>query len=261
MMRKALKKWLYGRCPGLAGAFPYFGVRVYFPPNSLSFYAACDQGIFERSNVITLQQLARPSTTVFDIGANIGLMAIPVLESCRTCRVVSVEPSPNVVSFLRRTIASSGFGSRWSLIEKAVGARIGRSDFAVSPRTESLFDGLRATRRASSSKTVEVEITTVDSIWNELGRPPVSIVKCDVEGGELDVFAGASECLETTKAAILTEWNGANLVAYERKQEELLEFAGRHGYRLFAVPGFAPITDELTLSLHMIETESFLLLK
>ncbi|HEV2804400.1 MAG TPA: FkbM family methyltransferase [Chthoniobacterales bacterium] len=260
-MRKALKKWVYGRCPGLAGAFPYFGVKVHFPPDSLSFHAACDQGIFERSNVVTLQRLARPDTTVFDIGANIGLMAIPVLQSCKTCRVVSVEPSPNAVSFLRRTIAGSGFGSRWLLIEKAVGARIGRSDFAVSPEKESLYDGLKATHRASSSQTVEVEITTVDSIWNELGRPAVSIVKCDVEGGELDVFAGASECLATTKAAILTEWNAANFVAYERKQEELLEFATRHGYRLFAVPGFAPITDEVALSLHMIETESFLLIK
>src|SRR5690242_4653731 len=67
-LRKSIKHWLYGSCPGMAGAFPYFGTRVYFPKKSLSFTAACAQGVFEYDNLRILQSLVRPDSTYFDIG-------------------------------------------------------------------------------------------------------------------------------------------------------------------------------------------------
>jgi len=258
-LRKKIKRLLYGRCPGFAGAFPYFGLKVYFPPRSLSFYAACEQGIFEHDNVRVLQSLIRPGTTMFDVGGNIGLMAIPVLKSCPDCRVVTFEPSANVLPSLRRTIAGCPFRSRWQLIEKAVASTEGAANFTLSSQAESLFDGFRDTHRASGSATVTVPVTTLDATWKALGQPHVSLIKCDVEGADLDVLTGAHECLAATGAAILTEWNATNLAAYERPPGSLLEFARRTGYRVFAVPSFAEISDPVALRLHMIETESFLL--
>jgi FkbM family methyltransferase len=259
MVRKNIKRFLYGRCPGFAGAFPYFGVKVHFPPRSWSFYAACEQGIFEHDNVSILQSLMQPDTMMFDVGANIGLMAIPVLKACCDCRVISFEPSANVLPSLRRTVAGSPFGSRWELIEKAVGSAEGIADFAISSQAESLFDGFRNTKRASTSSNVTVPVTTLDATWRMLGRPAVSVIKCDVEGADFDVLAGARECLAATGAAILTEWNATNLAIYERPPATLLEFARSTGYRLFSVPGFVEIGDPSALRLHMIKTESFLL--
>jgi FkbM family methyltransferase len=258
-LRQRVKRVLYGSCLGFAGAFPYFGVKVHFPPRSWSFYAACEQGIFEHDNVRVLQSLVRPGTTMFDVGANIGLMAIPVLKSCSDCRVVSFEPSVNVLPSLRRTIAGSPFGTRWQLIEKAVGTFEGTADFAMSSQAESLFDGFRNTQRASASSIITVPVTTLDAAWRSLGKPEVSIIKCDVEGADLDVLQGARECLAATDAAVLIEWNAINLAAYQRPFNALLEFARDVAYRVFAVPNFAEIADPTALRLHMIETESFLL--
>ena len=206
-----------------------------------------------------LQSLIRPGTTMFDVGANIGLMAVPVLRHCADCHVVSFEPSANVLPSLRRTIAGSPFGSRWQLVEKAVSATDGTSEFTISSQAESLFDGFRNTRRASASSTTTVDVTTLDTTWRALRQPAVSLIKCDVEGADLDVLEGARTCLSATNAAILTEWNATNLAAYERSPASLLEFARSAGYRVFAVPGFVEISDPTTLQLHMIETESFLL--
>jgi len=261
MIRKKIKRLLYGSCPGFAGAFPYFGVKVHFPPRSWSFYAACEQGIFEQDNVRVLQSLIQPGTTMFDVGANIGLMAVPILRHCSNCRVVSFEPSANVLPSLRKTIAGSPFGSRWQLVEKAVGIREGTSEFVISTQAESPFDGFRNTRRASASSTVTVQVTTLDTTWRALGQPAVSIIKCDVEGADLDVLEGARVCLAATNATILTEWNATNLAAYERSPVSVLEFARSTGYRLFGVPGFVEVSDPTELKLHMIETESFLLVR
>jgi len=259
MIRKTIKRLLYGSCPGFAGSFPYFGVEVHFPPRSWSFYAACEEGIFEHANVRVLQSLVRPGTTMFDVGANIGLMSVPVLRHSADCRVISFEASPNVLPSLRRTIAGSPFASRWQLIEKAVGNKEGASEFVISPKAESLFDGFRNTHRASATTTITVPVTTLDAKWQTLGQPAVSMIKCDVEGADLDVLESARTCIDATGAAILTEWNSTNLAAYDRSPTALLEFAHSMDYRVFAVPGFAKISDPTTLRLHMIETESFLL--
>ncbi len=78
-LTKRAKKLLYGKFPGFAGSFPYCGVKVYFPANSLIFQRACEEKIYERDLVRLLSALVRPETAYFDVGANIGLMSIPIL--------------------------------------------------------------------------------------------------------------------------------------------------------------------------------------
>ena len=185
MIRKRLKYWLYGNCPGFAGSFPYYGTKVHFPKNSISFRAACEQGIFEADNVRLLQSLVKPNTTYFDVGANIGLMSVPILQGCSNCMVVSFEPSPNTVAYLQRTASESSFKNRWVIIQRALSDTQGRAEFHLAAKELSMFDGLRDTRRVTVARTVTVEVSTLDKEWDTLGRPVVSVIKCDVEGNEL----------------------------------------------------------------------------
>jgi FkbM family methyltransferase len=247
---------IYGRL----GYFHYFRVKTYFPPKSWVFRAACEQGIYEPDVTRLLRGLVKPDSTMFDIGAHIGLSAIPVLDVSKTCRIVSVEVSPTVLRALRKTVGESRYGERWQLKECAVGEVTGETTFAVSRVGEHQFDGIRQTSRVSESSQVRVPVTTVDEIWNELGCPSVSVIKCDVEGGEYSVFAGISECLDSTRPAIVTEWNAENLAAYGTDREKLLSFASEHRYRIFSIPNFVEIMDQQSLQLHMLETENFVLL-
>ena len=258
--KRPMKRLLYGYCPGFAGAFPYFGSKVYFPKNSVSFRAACDQGVFEADNVRILEALVRPDAVMFDVGANIGLMAIPVLKNEPKCRIVSFEPSMNVLPYLERTIAESAFRDRWTLVKKAVGAQTGSVTFNLSDQANSLFDGIRPTQRVATVRQVEVDLTTVDQTWRELGLPRVSNLKIDVEGAEFGVLQGARDCLRAEQPAVLLEWNRVNLAAYDCSPDRLLDFANEMNFQLFAVPGLVEITSLLQLGLHMGFTENFLLL-
>ena len=257
--RSLAKRFIYGHLPGASGSFPYFGTRVYFPKGSSSFLAACEQGVFEADNVRILQALARPDAVLFDVGANIGLMAVPVLRHEPGCRVVSFEPSANVLPFLQRTIAESSHRDRWTLVTKAVGAHPGRVTFSLSDPSNSLFDGIRPTQRVTTVRQMEVELTSVDETWRGLGSPRVSHIKIDVEGAELDVLRGARECLRAEHPAVLLEWNAQNLAAYACPPESLLDFTREIDFQLLAVPSLVDVRTAQQLALHMAFTENFLL--
>jgi FkbM family methyltransferase len=259
-LRKQIKKWLYGKCPGFAGAFPYFGTKVYFPKNSLIFRLACDQGIYEQDNILILHSLVKPNSVYFDIGANIGLMSIPILHKCDSCTVVSFEPSPNALQFLTRTADNSQFSKRWKVIGKAAGSKNGTLDFFIASPDMGAYDGFQDTKRANTNNRIEVSVTTIDIVWKSLGEPAVSTIKIDVEGAELETLQGAINCITKEQPSILIEWNISNLDVYNCSQESLIVFARQHNYQVYSLPNFVPILNPELLKLHMIKTESFLLL-
>lgn len=259
LMRKKIKKWLYGSCPGFAGSFPYFGTRVYFPKDSIVFQVACDQGIYESDNTFLLCSLVEPESVYFDIGANIGLMAIPVLQKNNSCRVVSFEPSPNTLSFLTRTAERSSFRDKWKILGKAVGREVGVLDFFAASARMGAFDGFQDTQRAGATQKITVPVTTVDLEWEAMGSPRVSVIKIDIEGAELEALYGAIHCLQHEQPYILLEWNSTNLKAYNCSPESLLDFADKVNYQLYSLPHAVPISDAVSLRVNMVRTESFLL--
>ena len=106
-MRSKLKKLYYGSAPLYRGTFPYYGHNVHFPRGSLLFVRACEEGIYEQETVKLVASLAKPGTTCIDVGANLGLISIPVIEETKGVNVISIEPSPDTLKHLRATCAES----------------------------------------------------------------------------------------------------------------------------------------------------------
>lgn len=258
--RQIAKRWLYGSAPGVSGAFPYFGTKVFFTPHSLIFERACAEGIFEAKLLHMIIALIRPGTTYLDIGANIGLMSVPVLCQVPDVCVWSFEPSPTILPYLKKTLENSVFQPRWRIIPKALSDHSGESDFYASEPEGGAMDGLRDTGRSVSPKKLTVPTTTLDQVWTEHAKPRVSCIKLDVEGGELDVLKGAEQCLAETGAAVLLEWNATNLAAYGCEPESLLIWARAHGRDLVSCTHFSTIGSTSMLRLAMQSCENYLLL-
>src|SRR5829696_5285416 len=66
---------------------------------------------------------------VLDVGGNIGLFGLYVLNRWRVERVVSVEPDPGNVGVLRRTILINDLADRWRVVEAAAGVADGHARF------------------------------------------------------------------------------------------------------------------------------------
>ena len=151
-LRALAKRHLFGSLPLLRGRFPYYGHTVYFPLGSHLFERACVEGIYERDTTNLILALAEPGKTYFDVGANIGLLSVPVLAACPGVKVVSIEASPNTLPFLKKTHAVARRREDWTLVGAAVGAKSGEAEFWSGTVALGAFDGLRDTGRGGAKR-------------------------------------------------------------------------------------------------------------
>ncbi len=259
-LRGKLKQIAYGVRPFYRGTFPYFDHDVHFPFGSHMFDRVCDDGIYEQETLELISCLIGQEGTYIDIGANIGLLSIPVLMRQPGARVISVEASPDTLRFLERTRDASSHRKRWAVFGCAVGRSCGVVTFWAAQPKNGAFDGLRDTGRGGTKQAVTVKMRPLDDIWEEAGKPQVSVVKIDVEGAEADVIAGARALIERDRPSLVIEWSGQNLPSYGVEPRYLLEVCRKIGYRVYAYPGLFKVTEEAILRAAMMRTETFLLL-
>lgn len=258
-VRGAAKYIVRGLCPGLGGKFTYFGTRVYFPKASFIFRSTCEAGTWEPEVTAWLCRSVEPDKTFIDVGANIGLISVPVLRAVPNSHVLSIEPSPNSVPYLTRTCGESGFQDRWQIVAKVASDSVGRAQFFTTLPCYGAWDGLRDTGLAGARSLIEVNQTTVDTEWKRLGCPPVSCMKIDVEGGEGNVLKGSEEMVRSERPHVLLEWSRENLASHGMSAGFLLDYANSHEYDLLAFPSLNPIAGVHALELEMLNTEMFLL--
>jgi FkbM family methyltransferase len=259
---KHLAKRLLYAPPGKKDCvFPYFGAQAHFPAGAHVVLRAFEEGIFQEDLVQRICHALRPDSWFFDIGANLGLMSLPVLHFVKGSRVVSFEPSPNALPYLQRTCQeATGYQGRWSVVGKALAAQSGLADFYTAGGENSAFDGLANTGREGGRQKVTVAVSTVDAEWEALGKPAVTVVKMDVEGGELAVLQGATAFLAVCRPIIFCEWNGGNLAAHRCPEDSLFHWAQTAHYQLCSLPSLTPVLTPDHLRMCMRMSEEFVLL-
>ena len=50
---------------------------------------------------------------------------------------------------------------------------------------------------------MHVATRTLDSIWEELGKPEVTLIKIDIDGAEFEALKGAANLLKKTKCVLV----------------------------------------------------------
>ena len=259
-LRKTVKKFVYRYIPGVSGAFPYFGTRVFFPKDAFIFDLVCEEGIYEGELLRQIRGVVRPESWYFDVGANIGLMSVPILQMAENVRVVSFEPSSNSWPCLEKTWRHCPWKDRWKIVRKAVSDHVGEERLFRSAKRFGGYDGLRNTKRAPNTGTEKVPVTTLDEEWNRLGCPSVTCLKLDVEGAELEVLSGARDLIRSAAPHVFLEWYEENFRCFGREAQDLLRMADELEYDVISIPNLNVIRSSTFLSLHMRVSASFVLM-
>lgn len=209
-------------------AFEYRGVEVRFDlpdrQDHIQKTIARDKTFYEADLLEDIRYRVLPGQLALDIGANIGNHTLFLAKICGL-KVVAFEPLPHLHEILTHNIELNELADRVTARNVAVGAETGRGRM-VSPDPNNL--GQSRLQRQEQGTT---EVLALDSLSFD---QPVSLLKIDVEGMELDVLRGAEQLIGRDLPLIYIE------AAEWEEQREVQQFLSRYPYHCVARYNWTP---------------------
>jgi len=166
---------------------------------------------------LLLEDLLGKGGTLIDIGANIGLVAIPVTEDS-SVRTFAFEPDPRNAELLRRNVALHDLENRISVNESALWSRSG--EMTLQRDRENHGDQRLVHAPTTGIPSVTVPLARLDTLVEADALESPVVAKIDTQGAEVDVLQGAGALLSRIDAAIVEVWP-SGLARVGRKLDEL----------------------------------------
>jgi len=177
------------------------------------------------------------SAVLWDVGANVGAISLPLAHHHPGLIVDAFEPSPRVAARLRRNLAlNPALLARVVVHDIALCDRSGWVDFFPSAEPEN--SGVGTLMAAANTEATPVRVAALSGdlfIASGAGRPP-DVIKIDVEGFEYEVLTGLRGHLSQHRdVAVIFEHEPYRLCerAHPGSASELLAALG---FDLFALP-------------------------
>jgi FkbM family methyltransferase len=143
--------------------------------------------------------------SIVDVGAYHGDVSAQFSTLYRPTSIVLVEPFPDLARSLERRC----FAPRQCVYNCALGHTEGTATFNVinSRHSSSLLKiseeaGTALNMPMDQVGTIQVPVRTLDSIMTESNLRILDLLKVDVQGYELEVFAGGTETLKWTRLIV-----------------------------------------------------------
>lgn len=196
------------------------GRRFRSPRNNVSSFIAAVFGQRDLNIVRFWDKVLKPGAVFFDVGANIGLYAVPAsLQVGPAGQTVCFEAHPTLCSFLRDNVARN-CPHNVTVENLAVGAADGHIELAFNSSNPG------ETRVALANEIGDpVPQVTLDRYCRQRRIASIDYMKLDVEGYEANVLRGAEGIVAASREILIqTEYEPLHLSRYggETEMTELL---------------------------------------
>ena len=182
------------------------GTRVKYRPTTDIGRSLFYNGAFERNELELCRQYIANTSTVLDIGANIGVHSLFFSRIAAKGLVISLEPSQDTFKLLLENIASR---DNIVPLNMAASDRGRIAEFYVAE--DDAYSSLKDTKRKAIERREKVVCCRIDDLCKNMNLTAVNFVKIDVEGCEQDVLNGMEWILQSYRPVILCEiYKGAN---------------------------------------------------
>ena len=180
-----------------------------------------------------VEPLLKDSDVVFDVGANIGVVAHWFAKRCSF--VHAFEPFPtNITSIETQTELRNV--DNMKIHRYSLGKTETKMDLFVKG-----FHGHHSLGDVDNSPTVghmQVDVKTIDNVCVEHGIEVIDFLKIDVEGFEADVLQGAKAMLQEKRISLVVfELKEALLKSIEKTSDEVFKPLLDAGYSILHLGG------------------------
>lgn len=201
-------EWLY--LPGRSGMLSLKSGRVHEP------------GALE-----LLGEALAGGGNLVDVGANIGYFAVRLASTYPTLRVLAVEAEPATHHALSANTKRNNVADR----VRALPFAASNCDGAVRITTDLGSANFVIDSVDAVPGSVEVPGRRLDDVVAEVGLDEIAVIKCDVEGAELQALEGASQILERFRPRLLLEVEERWTARFNYTPADLFAYLERFGYR------------------------------
>jgi FkbM family methyltransferase len=126
---------------------------------------------------------------ILDIGTAEGLLPVSVIDKCQ--HIYMIEPSKLFCNCLNKTF--SEYKEKTTIFNVAVGNSDGTINF-----DENSLEGMISNENKATTQ--EIAINKIDTLFNK--NQPITYLKADIEGFELDMLKGAEKTIKNNKPKI-----------------------------------------------------------
>lgn len=177
------------------------------------------------------QAQAQDAPILFDVGASTGVCAL-LAAHVPGLHVWAFEPNPALVDILRANLEANGIADRVTVCDFALGDRFARTKLHVptNQKQAGLAVAGGTPKRYADWRDIPVDVWPMDAI-----NATPTIVKIDVEGGELGVLWGGAMVLQTMRPCMVLEVDTRNTAQFDYEPLEITKTLARFRYQWAAL--------------------------
>jgi FkbM family methyltransferase len=180
-----------------------------------------------------LWEFLKPGMTFFDVGAHHGVYSLLAARKlCSGDTVIAFEPSPRERRRFQLHLQMNEV-THVRLEPYAVSARSGAFDFFTVTSGFTTMSSLQRPAIDHPIRKISIEAVSLDDYLNQRRIPSIDLMKIDVEGGELQAFAGATRLLQLLRPIIICEVLDWVTQPWGYAAREIVSCLQRHAYVWF----------------------------
>lgn len=190
---------------------------------------------------------------ILDVGANIGITAVPLAKKFPQEKIHAFEPIPANMQTLKKV--SNIFGCKNIEFHPIALSNTSGVATMIVPETEgvkrqglSRMQGIDDEALYTKGEEISVQLTTLDDWWMSAKMPAVKGIKMDVENFEYQVLLGAKQLLLKAKPIIYCElWN-------DEKRVSCIQYMHSLGYdaSVFVDGSIVPYDNQTVMNFYFI---------
>lgn len=196
-------------------------------------------GLFDEHTVAVLKACTEFGRSVYDVGANVGLIGLPLARRLRGAgggTVTFFDPVPENFSRILDGISLNGLSGTTRALNTALGDSDGEIRVTVESRRGSLTGNASIFNGAAPGGGVRVagaRIQPLDAVVEREGLPLPDVIKIDVEGAETLVLSGAEGTIQRQRPIILGEFHAGLMPGFGHTFLDVAAKAKAWNYRIY----------------------------
>lgn len=219
------------------GSLPVEGLKVRPLVSDAAMRALTQWQPTWKTHLIAKMVDRRPGTFV-DVGANVGQTLLDFLSARSSAAYVGFEPNPTCHKHLADFVAANGLDG-CAIVPAALGARTGIATLHAGSEVDAGATIIEFLRPQLDRTPTTICMFRLDDLAGTLSREPISVIKIDVEGAELEVLRGAGQTLKSAQPWVICEVLHRDAFAdgdvYADRLANLRRFIAEVGYAILRI--------------------------